>query len=398
MLFNNLFKRKHDTSPEQSVEDIRSQRPRAGEIRRRGLNETLFLSPLPVFTGQVQMGRRNFSQMNDTFLELGGSNVGTVDVAKRLAFGVLLMLCTAFVVPLLISLKFVFFSSSGIERQFFNTLGDITSVFALGSLLSIIPLGGYVYGMLRNVRIAARSYPVRFNRQRREVCYVNDETQRVLIVPWENVVAWVANSQGVSSYGALRDYTFGMGLEDEEQDTVQFLLLAQPSDAHALGMWTAIRNYMEEGEWVDTPSPWIKLLGLTLSEDELKPYEGLHTFDIERRSARFMGGLDSGAVGLTRAERERFGYSKPNRWPLRLWYLRRILTFWKLPYIFAEWSHRKGRPEMPEQVKAWSRPIPPEQWAKPSAALKKANAVMKDAMGKKGMTFVQACKAAGLHR
>ncbi|POA64345.1 hypothetical protein C1890_33985, partial [Pseudomonas sp. DP16D-R1] len=91
----------------------------------------------------------------------------------------------------------------------------------------------------------------------REVCYIDDTTHRVLIVPWESVVAWVARSQGVTSYGAMRDYTFGMGLEDEAHDTVQFILSAQPSDAHALGMWTAIRNYMEEGELVDTPNPML---------------------------------------------------------------------------------------------------------------------------------------------
>jgi hypothetical protein len=53
----------------------------------------------------------------------------------------------------------------------------------------------------------------------------------------------------------MRDYTFGMGLEDEAHDTVQFILSAQPSDAHALGMWTAIRNYMEEGSWSIRPTP-----------------------------------------------------------------------------------------------------------------------------------------------
>jgi hypothetical protein len=43
-------------------------------------------------------------------------------------------------------------------------------------------------------------------------------------------------------------------------------------------------------------------LGITLSEDELKPYEGLHTFEIERLDARFMGDLDD---GMDDAERKR---------------------------------------------------------------------------------------------
>ncbi|WP_457374434.1 DUF6708 domain-containing protein, partial [Pseudomonas sp. TE12234] len=135
-------------------------------------------------------------------------------------------------------------------------------VSTLVSLGAIFPIGGFIYGMLSNVRTLAKSYPVRFNRQRREVCYIDDTTHRVLIVPWESVVAWVARSQGITSYGAMRDYTFGMGLEDEAHDTVQFILSAQPSDVHALGMWTAIRNYMEEGELVDTPNPMLAALSI----------------------------------------------------------------------------------------------------------------------------------------
>ena len=150
----------------------------------------------------------------------------------------------------------------------------------------IIPFGAYLYGMLSSVYTAAKSYPVRFNRQRREVCYIDDKTHRVLIVPWESVVAWVANTQSVTPYGATRQYTFGMGLEDEEQDKVQFLLLPQPSDAHALGMWASIRNYMEEGQLVDASNTWLKAAGLVPSADRLKPYEGLHTFNIELEDAR----------------------------------------------------------------------------------------------------------------
>ncbi|OPK11027.1 hypothetical protein BZ163_06850, partial [Pseudomonas sp. VI4.1] len=52
-------------------------------------------------------------------------------------------------------------------------------------------------------------------------------------------------------------------------------------------------------------------------------------------------------------------------------------------YLIAEWAHRKGRPTLPESVQAWSQPLPPEQWAQPSPALRKANALVKTAMDKK---------------
>ena len=393
-MFRNLFKRKNKSATTEPALDIRSQRPSAGQLRVKGLNETLFLAPLPVYTGQAQISRRNFSQMNETYLELGGNNFGMVELGKRLAFQIWMVLGTAFVVPVLISIWLVLFSPPEFDRKFFDVVGGLLQVFATGSLLFIFPVGAFVYGMLSGVFASAKSYPIRFNRQRREVCYIDDTTHRVLIVPWESVVAWVANSQGITSYGAMRDHTFGMGLEDEEHDTVQFVLSSQPSDAHALGMWTSIRNYMEEGELVDKPNPLQALLNVTLSEDEHKPYEGLHTFEIERLDARFMGDLDD---GMDDAYRKRYGYPQPTRWPLRWWYVRRVLTFWKMPYLIAERAHRKGRPNLPECVQAWSQPLPPEQWAKPSPALQKANTLVKTAMDKKGANFVDACKAAGLH-
>ena len=392
-MFSQLFKRKNKPETTKPAPDIRSQRPSAGELRVRGLNETLFLAPLPVYTGQVPVSRRHFSAMNETYLELGGSNYGMVEQGKRLAFGIWIPLFVAFIAPSLFILYGVLFYPENFRYPWRDLLLFIEAGGKI-SVASILPIGAVIYGMLSNVRTLAKSYPVRFNRQRREVCYIDDTTHRVLIVPWESVVAWVARSQGVTSYGAMRDYTFGMGLEDEAHDTVQFILSAQPSDAHALGMWTAIRNYMEEGELVDTPNPMLAALSITLSEDELKPYEGLHTFEIERLDARFMGDLDD---GMDDAYRKRYGYPQPTRWPLRWWYVRRVLTFWKMPYLIAEWAHRKGRPTLPQSVQAWSRPLPPEQWAQPSPALQKDNTLVKTAMDKKGANFIDACKAAGLH-
>ncbi|MHC8352941.1 hypothetical protein ACYZT7_27475 [Pseudomonas sp. RT4P38] len=393
-MFKSLFKRKNKVTAEPAL-DIRSQRPSAGQLRVKGLNETLFLAPLPVYTGQAQASRRNFSEMNETYLELGGNNYGMVELGKRLAAVIWMVFGTVFVVPVLICTWLVVFSE--FDRKFFDLIGNALQASAVLSVGFVFPVGGFVYGMLSNVRTLAKSYPVRFNRQRREVCYIDDTTHRVLIVPWESVVAWVASSQGITSYGAMRDYTFGMGLEDEEHDTVQFVLSSQPSDTHALGMWTSIRNYMEEGELVDAPNPMLAALGITLSEDELKPYEGLHTFEIERLDARALGRLDDGGGHLTPEQRQRWGYSKRSRWPLRFWYIRRVIVFWKMPYLIAEWAHRKGRPTLPERVQAWSQPLPPEHWAKPSPALQKATARVKTTMDKKGANFVDACKAAGLH-
>lgn len=394
-MFKRLFKRSNKEVAAEPGLDVRSQRPSAGEIRVEGLSETLFLSPLPVHTGQVQASRRNFSDVNDVFLEMGGSNWGTVEGSKWLAGAISLLVMMVVGVPALM----VLYGVLAYPQNWPDPWGELKSfiqVFALGSLGGLLPLGAFAYGLLGDTFKRDKPYPVRFNRQRREVCYIDRKTRRVLIVPWESVVAWVSSSQGVTAYGATRQYTFGMGLVDEALDRVQFILLSQPSDSHSLGMWTAIRNYMEDHQQFNAPNPWFKALGLTPSADRLKTYEGMHTFEIEREDARAMGSLDDGGDDLTPEQREKYGYSTRSYWPLRRWYLWRVLTFWKAPYLLAEWVHRRDRPVLPEAVVAWSQSLPEAQWAKPSAALVKANQIVKTAMDKQGATFVDACKAAGL--
>lgn len=396
-MFRKLLNHKHVPADTDLALDIRRHRPSAGEIRIKGLDKTLFLSPLPVYTGQPQSSRCQFSEINEVYLELDSNNQGMVEQGKILAALIWMALTTAFIAPILICTWLVIFSPPEINRNFLEIIGDSLQVFATGSLLFIIPIGVYLHSIISGVFSSAKSYPVRFNRQRREVCYVDQKTEHILTIPWEEIVAWVANTQGVTSYGATRQYTFGMGLEDDAQDKVQFLLLPQPSDAHALGMWTSIRNYMEDGQLVDAPNPMLNALGLIPTGDRLKPYEGLHTFEIERDDARWMCNMNDEGADLSDKEREHYGYPKRTPWPLRRWYIWRVLSFWKMPYMLAEWGHRMGRPTLPDQVQKWSEPLPPEQWAKPSAALMKANQVVKTAMDKKGATFVEACKAAGLH-
>lgn len=390
------FKRK-DISNEDPALYLRNQRPGAGEIRSQGSNETLFLAPLPVYTGQVQASSRNFSLMNDVFLEMGGSNRGLVEQGKIFAAGIWMVLMTAFGLPPLMTLLRVLLISEEPGREFFEMIGPMYDAFSMPAFYAACCIAIYFSGIVSNVRKQAKTYPLRFNRQRREVCFVDSKTHRVLIVPWERVVAWVSNSQAVTSYGATRQYYFGIGLEDEEQDRVQFITIPQFSDAHALGLWAAIRNYMEEGQLVDAPDPWLTALGLFPTGDRLKNYEGLHSFGLEREDARFMGSLDDEGQHLSAELRERYGYSKRTPWPLRWWYVRRVLTFWKMPFMLAEWGHRKGRPVFPEQVQAWSQPLPPEQWATPSPALLKANQQVRLAMDSEGATFSAACKEAGLH-
>jgi hypothetical protein len=389
-MLNKLFRRKKDSVQPATGPDIKNNRPRVGEVRQNGAEETLYLAPLPVFTGQQAVSTQNFSEMNEVYLQMGGNNNGMVMQGKLLAFVIWIALFVSILLPFFIAIVGIIVTPAHIERDFWEivVLGFEAEpgarIFAAMCLLGIC-----WHATLQDVRTTAKQYPLRFNRQRREVCFIDGDTHEVLIVPWESVVAWVSQSEMATQYGFTQFFTFGMGLEDEKNDTVQFVLASKPSQAHAIGTWEAIRLYMEQGVPKDQTGDWLKLMiGRELTEDELRPYEGLHTWNVERRIKEDLGSLHLDVTDERMAE---IGLEPRTRWPVRWWYVRRVLTFWKMPYIFAEWGHKAGSPVLPEAVQQWSQPIPPEQWVKPSAALQKATQIVQDAMRKKKMPFLHAC-------
>ena len=395
-MLSKVFKRKKKTAPSVTAQDITGNRPAVGEVRKHGLEETLYLAPLPVCTGQAPVSMQNFSAMNDVYLQMGGSNNGMVFQGKLFAWAIWLTLIVLVFFPILMATLIIIFSPTDIERSFWGLLWmGFQACFYAGICMGVISVGTVGYTIVEGVRTQAKQYPLRFNRQRREVCFVDSDTHEVLIVPWERVVAWVSQSEMVSQYGATQFYTFGMGLEDEKNDTVQFVLVDKPSQAHAIGTWEAIRLYMEQGIPKGRTGDWLKmLLGRELTEDELRPYEGLHSWDVERRIKEDMGSLHMPISDERMAE---IGLEPRTHWPVRWWYVRRVLTFWKMPYMIAEWGHKAGAPVLPEHVQRWSQPIPADQWAKPSPTLQKATRTVEDAMRKQKMTFMSACALLGKH-
>lgn len=373
-----------------TAQDITHNRPRVGEVRTHGVEEALYLAPLPVCTGQHPVSMQNFSEMNEVYLQMGGSNNGMVFQGVLLAWSIWLTLMVLVFAPIFLAAFLVIFSPPDIERSFWGLLwlGFQAAVYK-GLLMGVIGIGTVGYSIVEGVRTQAKQYPLRFNRQRREVCFVDPKTHEVLIVSWESVVAWVSQSEMITQYGATQFFTFGMGLEDEKNDTVQFVLVGKPSQAHAIGTWEAIRLYMENGIPKDQTGDWLRmLLGRELTEDELRPHEGLHTWNVEKRIKEDMGSLHMPISDERMAE---VGLDPRTRWPVRWWYVRRVLTFWKMPYMIAEWGHKAGYPVLPDEVQRWSQPIPAEQWAKPSPALQKATRTVEEAMRKQKMTFMNAC-------
>lgn len=384
-----------NTKPDElpNLEPDINTRPRSGEIRQQGMTKTLFVSPLPVSTGQPALGRSTFSERNDIYLELGGTNKGTIEQGKQLAVPIWITITLAIFFPAGLTLLLMAFTPDHITRDYWQVFKTIFNVSSLFATVSSALLALVVYWLVSDIKALAKQFPMRFNRQRREVCYIDHKRDnKVVIVPWEQVVAWVSTTQMVTQYGATRMHTFGLGLEQGKDEDILFLQWAMPSDAHGLGMWEAIRCYMEDGigqEQPDVYARWFEL-DQTILEQQNLPYEGLHNFDVEKYFVRRRCGLEGSGSELSDKEREEMGFRARTLWPLRWWYVRRVLTFWKLPYWIAEWSRRGGRPTLPEQMQKWSQPLPSEQWAQPSEALKRAGQQVQAKMAK-GTGFAEAC-------
>ncbi|MCD5977917.1 DUF6708 domain-containing protein [Pseudomonas quasicaspiana] len=394
-MLGKLFKRKAEHPPP-SVHDLDTLRPKVGEVRKTAFEETLYLAPLPVYTGQLPVSIHDFSEVNDVYLQVGGDNRGMVWQAKLLAWVIWIAIIILVGIPVWIATFVYFFGvespSNTFSRILILGLQVVWTYYLPGVCLMV---GIFVHTIISQTREQARQYPLRFNRQRREVCYVSSDTHEVLIVPWEKVTAWVSQGEMVSQYGSTVFFTFGLALENEETEMVQPLLLGKPSQAHAIGTWEAIRQYMEHGVPEDEYDVWQRLShGRAYTEYELRPYEGLHTWEVEKLLKEEEGGLHCSFSDERRAE---IGFSPRTRWPLRRWYIWRVLSFWKMPYMIAEWGHKAGTPYIPEKVREWSAPIPPDQWAKSSAELQRATKIVEQAMNRKKnkLDFRSACQLIG---
>ncbi|WP_408980580.1 DUF6708 domain-containing protein [Pseudomonas sp. B21-015] len=336
--------------------NLKHQRPIAGESRRFITGEAVFFSPLPVPIGQTPMDLGgSFLDVNDTYLDVGSSNINKAFQTRvMIASGMLILIVSLIVGPFLAGLMsfgdpygrtftqiFIEFFSSGVAIGAWGSAG--------AGLLGL-------YVVISTTRTKARTRPIRFNRQRREVCFFAVGSDAPVIQPWEEMVSWLSVSTGVTGVGVMSTYTFGMAFDDPKADTVHFVNQGVMTPTHGLGKWEAIRVYMEKGPQY-CPSK--------------AAHEGRHTFDKEQADML-----------------EEYQHNERSALGVGWWYLTHIITWWRFPYWVAEWDHRFSMKSLPNSIAEWSKPLPSEQWAKPSPALKEQSAKIEKAFAQ-GQDFMK---------
>jgi hypothetical protein len=212
----------------------------------------------------------------------------------------------------------------------------------IAALLIIgIPSIFVIQGLFREVPL-----PIRFNRQRREVCVPRDNGE-CWIVPWETVTAAATQQSSVSQAGKATMGLLVIGFENPDphatEDNKHFSLgFNCGGGTTAMALWECMRSYMEIGPEAveDQTARFDRSKGIwaTYLDDLIKA---------AKLRGWFVTVLWEGFCGI-------FIFNT---------LLIDVLERWKL----------NPPPDLPyPDIIEWSKPIPPEQWAKRSPELEAA--------------------------
>jgi hypothetical protein len=321
---------------------------RAGDVEPFPTGYTTYLAPLPLPT-EASPHSPYVSDLNGTYLDFGGGKPQVFSWQITLGgpfTAAFLMLVGAPIISALMAAELGY----GRDDMWDAMQGVFLAGYELVFWMSLLCLGVCLRVWLKAHKKYTTVIPTRFNRQRREVCFMPTGAQVPLFVPWESLSAWVVQAQGATQYGVTRQYGMGMGFHHQgELVSVEFMCGGMQL---AIAHWEAVRAYMEyEIHDLKTIQDLMDLQG-----PDDPPHEGLHTF----RNAR---------ARLHRRIREKevgWGYGF-------FWYLYHVMTFWTVPNRLVEWEVKRiarvGRKKLPKAMQAWSESIPEDQWAKPSDEL-----------------------------
>ncbi|NRD73015.1 hypothetical protein HQQ94_07130 [Shewanella sp. VB17] len=357
--------------------DVSNHPPTAGETRSIPLGQALFLSPLPLPTTQGGGLDINgsFLAVNEVYLDIGTSNRDK-DFQVQLGTSVL----SSFALFCLFLTLFVIYAE-GVRDGYAHSYAEYTVMVLQDDVYPVLFGIGIGTFLLLTSTILYSTYqkssqrPIRFNRQRREVCYFPDSSDRAVICPWESLITWIASSSGTTGSNIMTTYTFGMAIEDKEKDMYWFIRQPVINVLSAQAQWEAIRDFMEQGPQ-HCPAQ--------------TEHTGRHTFDEKRTELhrKFKHG-----------PRYWFKFSQ-FEWSISYtgvawFYIWNVLCWWKFPYYVAEWDLQFSMKKMPASIEAWSSTLAEDEWAKPSEELRVQTAKMEThlAAGKGFTDFFTETKA-----
>jgi hypothetical protein len=308
--------------------------PNAGDFEHEGGTEVFYLAPRPLPTGSAAFSSRKLHKTsNEAYLDFA-LGVATLEFGVRCMTGSIL--CMAILIStftLGLGLYEAINYGGSAFRIFLQFIEPNWYIWGFFSFLITV----YGFSLSRVIYQLTKHPPIRFNRQRREVAYVPKRGQPPRFVPWEEVIACVTSGQVVTQYGTHSSFSLMIGLRDADSGEVLWLTVPTGALMLAVSEWESIRAYMEEGPSA-LPQP--------MSEEH---EEGTVAFFYFCR----------------RVYRENYSYPHYFFGFLMI----QFFSGWTLPCHIAAWIERLPRTSFPKAVIEWSKPLPPEQWQKPSEDL-----------------------------
>ncbi|MHC8348434.1 hypothetical protein ACYZT7_03400 [Pseudomonas sp. RT4P38] len=294
----------------------------AGTTKRRIFSRNDYLAPLPIPTGEKPQDVLNtIWRKNEVFIDIGSYSIGS---AVMVLWPMVLLFALL------------------------NYFTPDPLIWGGGLIIVGIPILLVVYGLFREVPL-----PVRFNRQRREVCVPRNDGE-YWIVPWETVTAAATQQSSVSQAGKATMGLLIIGFENPDplakDDNKHFSLgFNCGGGTTAMALWECMRSYMEIGPQVlpitnDFEGGREKLRGRSVFWGICCEYlDGIRQHLVAQEVGKALW-LVIAAVLLGA--------------PLAM-----MLQVWKL----------SPPPDLPYPcIIEWSKPLPPEQWAKRSPELEEA--------------------------
>ncbi|MBH8614710.1 hypothetical protein I4N56_030435 [Pseudomonas mohnii] len=288
--------------------------PPAGTTKKRLLSRNDYLAPLPIPTGEKPLDVLNVIwRKNEVFIDIGNYSIGSA---------VMVMWPTLMV---------------------FVLMGYITpepGMIWIAALIIIgIPSMILIHGLFREVPL-----PVRFNRQRREVCVPRDDGE-YWIVPWETVTAAATQQSSVSQAGRATMGLLIIGFENPDpqapEDNKHYSLgFNCGGGTTAMALWECMRSYMEIG-------PEAAPEAAALNSGANLRYYIDYLNDKAKERGWFLTLLWEGVFGV-------FIFNAP-----LATYLQRKKLYPPPDLLYPD-------------IIEWSKPLPPEQWAKRSPELEAA--------------------------
>ena len=295
--------------------------PPAGTTKKRMFSRNDYLAPLPIPTGRKPSDVLNtIWRKNEVFLDVGSYSIGSAVMTMW---------------PSLMVVLAMSFFTRNLDSDFSQ------GILILGAVILGVPTLILIQGLFREVPL-----PVRFNRQRREVCVPRNDGE-YWIVPWETVTAAATQHSSVSQAGKATMGLLIIGFENPDpqakEDNKHFSLgFNCGGGTTAMALWECMRSYMEIGPGA-----------------------------VEDQTARFDRSKGIWATYLDDLVKA----AKLRGWPLTIVWegFCGIFIFNTLLIDVLERWKLNPPPDLPyPDIIEWSKPLPPEQWAKRSPELEDA--------------------------